>query len=133
MMDALRPGFEIDALAVAITPELLPTARLLQDCQHHPVLARLPRSGSTPRSLENFAALMAAAHPTLSPMSVIPYEADATLYEGDQIPLKSLRHRTARHHSMPAREFHYSSGLCCAVLGRCGVRPSLKRCPMTNS
>ena len=129
MTDALRPGLGIDALAVAITSELLPTARLLQDASttpfwlDSPVLARLPGSGSTPRSLENFAALMAAAHPTLSPMSVIPYEADATRYEGDQIPLKSLRHRTARHHSMRAREFHL---LVCAVL--CCAVPRSVRC-----
>ena len=105
-----------------------PPARLLQDASTTPFWLDSPVLARLPRSLENFAALMAAAHPTLSPTSVIPYEGDATLYEGDQILLKSLLHRAARHHSMRAREFH-----CCAVLGRRGVRPRLKRCPMTNS
>ena len=36
MTDALRPGLGIDALAVAITSELLPTARLLQDASTTP-------------------------------------------------------------------------------------------------
>ena len=68
-----------------------------------------PRSGSTPPVARELRRADGGRAP-----DVIPYEGDAILYEGDQIPLKSLLHRAARHHSMLAREFHYSSVLCSA-------------------